>query len=80
MLICAGEQFQKMASCDAAFERGGRTSGVYTLNVRGIDLQVYCEIQSQGNNWVVRIIQSQIKLHRRLICRQTNSIFQVILR
>ena len=35
------------------FSRGVRRSGIYTVNAMARQIEVYCEFQLDGHNWIV---------------------------
>ena len=39
--------------CDRYFSQGVRRSGIYTVNAMGRQIEVYCEFQLDGHNWIV---------------------------
>ena len=44
---------QQNRDCDALFQSGTTTSGVQTIAVRGNSLEVYCQMNTHGHNWIV---------------------------
>jgi len=42
--------------CDALFRAGTTTSGAQTIMIRGTSLQVYCQMNFNGYNWIVSTI------------------------
>jgi len=41
------------ANCDALFINGERMSGIHMINIRGSNIEVFCDFQFEGHNWVV---------------------------
>ena len=47
--------FGNYQNCDDRYEAGYRTDGVYVygISIGGNIIQVFCEFQREGNNWMV---------------------------
>jgi len=51
--------------CDRYFSQGVRRSGIYAINVMGKQIEIYCEFQSDGHNWIVSSIHFLIELNKK---------------
>jgi len=41
--------------CDSLFQFGEKIDGVYTINIRGNNLEVFCSFEMVGYNWIVSL-------------------------
>ena len=53
---------EKSQNCDDIYDAGYRASRVYDIFNGGKYIEVFCELNQNGNNWLVSISRNEAKL------------------